>query len=60
MNQQKPDRQPPITKEDLEEANRLADEGVFVSAEKVREWMRSWGTENELPRPKPDVFKQKR
>lgn len=26
--------------------------GKGVPAEKVYEWMRSWGTDNELPRPK--------
>jgi predicted transcriptional regulator len=26
--------------------------GKSVPAEKVFEWLRSWGTENELPRPK--------
>ena len=61
MNKHTPDRQPPITEEDLREAVRRADAGgPFISAEKVHEWMRSWGTENELPRPKPDIYKPKR
>ena len=33
-----------------------ADKGVFVSQEAVNEWMDSWDTENELPKPKADVF----
>ena len=40
----------------LDAAVAEADKGVFVSGEKVLEWVASWGTENELPRPKPDVF----
>lgn len=33
-----------------------ADKGVFVSAEAMHRWIESWGTENELPPPEPDVF----
>lgn len=33
-----------------------ANQGVFVSSKAVREWFASLGTNNELPRPKPDVF----
>ena len=33
-----------------------ADEGVFVSQERVTEWFDSLGTEDELPAPEPDVF----
>lgn len=33
-----------------------ADKGVFVSSEAVDRWMESWGTDNELPMPEPDVF----
>lgn len=40
----------------IEEAEREADEGVFVSGEAVIKWMRSWGTDNELPTPEPDIF----
>ena len=60
MNKHTPDRQPPISEADLQDAVRKADEGVFVSAEKVHAWMRSWGTDNELPRPEPDIFVKKR
>ena len=33
-----------------------ADKGVFVSQEAVHGWMDSWDTENELPKPKADIF----
>ena len=39
-------------KKALEEANK----GVFVSSETMGEWFASLGSENELPRPKADVF----
>jgi len=29
------------------------DAGLFVPHEEVAAWLRSWGTENELPRPRP-------
>lgn len=29
-------------------------EGRTIPAEKVFEWMRSWGTDNELPKPTPE------
>ena len=32
------------------------DKGEFISSEKMRAWVASWGTENELPSPEPDVF----
>lgn len=40
----------------IEEAEREADEGIFVSGEAVIKWLESWGTENELPPPGPDIF----
>lgn len=40
----------------IDEAVKEADEGVFVSGEAVLTWLRSWGTEDELPRPEPDIF----
>jgi predicted transcriptional regulator len=43
-------------KKEIDDAFAVADKGVFVSGEAVHEWMRSWGTANELPPPKPDVF----
>ncbi|MBI2718501.1 MAG: hypothetical protein HY245_08155 [Rhizobiales bacterium] len=33
-----------------------ADKGVFISEEAMTRWMESWGTENELPPPEPDIF----
>jgi predicted transcriptional regulator len=33
-----------------------ADKGIFISSEAMHRWMESWGTENELPPPEPDVF----
>ena len=33
-----------------------ADKGVFISGEAMHRWIESWGTEDELPPPEPDVF----
>jgi RHH-type rel operon transcriptional repressor/antitoxin RelB len=33
-----------------------ADKGEFVSSDAVETWFDNLGTENELPKPKPDVF----
>jgi len=35
------------------EALQSASDGKLVDSEKVHEWLQSWGTENELPPPKP-------
>ena len=40
----------------IEEGEREADLGIFVSGEAVERWLLSWGTDNELPRPEPDIF----
>ena len=40
----------------IEEGEREADLGIFVSGDAVRRWLLSWGTENVLPRPEPDIF----
>lgn len=40
----------------IEEGEREADLGVLVSADAVKKWLLSWGTDNELPRPEPDIF----
>lgn len=40
----------------IEEAVKEADKGVFISGEKVTEWVMSWDTDNELPLPEPDIF----
>ena len=43
------------------EAVRAADEATeFYSHEAVSKWVMSWGTENELPKPQPDVFLEKK
>lgn len=33
-----------------------AEKGVFISGEAMHRWIESWGTENELAPPEPDVF----
>lgn len=44
----------------IDEAVKEADEtGEFVSWEATRRWMRSWGTDKELPPPEPDIFLKK-
>ena len=43
----------------LDEALVEYEKGVFVSGERVIEWMRSWGTDHELPTPEPDIFPNK-
>jgi predicted transcriptional regulator len=40
----------------IEEGLAEADKGIFISGEKVMEWLASWGTPNELPPPEPDIF----
>ena len=41
----------------IEEAIKEADEtGEFISGEAVDRWLASWGTDNVLPMPKPDIF----
>jgi predicted transcriptional regulator len=46
-------------RKEMEAAIAEADKGEFISWEKIRDWTRSWGTENELPPPEPDVFLNK-
>ncbi|WP_133170107.1 hypothetical protein [Kumtagia ephedrae] len=43
-------------REILRERIAEADKGVFISGEAMHRWIESWGTENELPPPEPDVF----
>ncbi|MEO1745312.1 MAG: hypothetical protein AAFR13_02170 [Pseudomonadota bacterium] len=45
-------------REQIEEAGREADEGVFVSEEAMDKWVGSWGTDNELPMPDPDILSE--
>lgn len=40
----------------IEDAIKEADEGVFISEEKMTAWFLSLGTGNELPEPEPDIF----
>lgn len=34
-----------------------AEKGAFISSEAMLAWVRSWGTDNELPMPEPDIQK---
>ena len=43
-------------REAIEEAIKEADEGIFISGEAVDQWLASWGTDNVLPMPEPDIF----
>jgi predicted transcriptional regulator len=44
-------------REAIEDAIREADEsGEFISGEAVDRWLASWGTDNVLPMPEPDIF----
>ena len=43
----------------IDEAVKRADKGIFISQDAVHKWVDSWGTENELPIPEPDVFLHK-
>ena len=43
----------------IDEALREAEAGIFISGDKVLDWIKSWGTENELPMPEPDIFPEK-
>ena len=40
----------------LKERIAEADKGIFISEEAMHRWIESWGTENELPPPEPDIF----
>jgi predicted transcriptional regulator len=41
---------------ELDEAVASADQQAGYSGEAIFKWLDSWGTEHELPSPKPDVF----
>ncbi|EGW20961.1 CopG family ribbon-helix-helix protein [Methylobacter tundripaludum] len=43
----------------IQEAKKEADNGIFVSQEATLDWLDSWGNENELPAPDPDIFPNK-
>jgi len=40
----------------IEEAVNEAEKGVFISSKSMRTWIASWGADDELAPPKPDVF----
>jgi predicted transcriptional regulator len=40
----------------MAEAEAELDKGIFTSWGKVKTWMDSWDTDNELPMPEPDIF----
>jgi predicted transcriptional regulator len=40
----------------IDEAIIEADKGVFISGDAVDRWLKSWGTDNVLPMPEPDIF----
>jgi predicted transcriptional regulator len=40
----------------IAEAAAEADKGIFISREAMDRWVSSWGTENELDPPEPDIF----
>ena len=44
----------------VDEALAESEAGVFISGDRVLDWIKSWGTENELPMPEPDIFPEKR
>lgn len=48
-----------VKKQAVQDAILEADKGVFVSQEAVHDWMDSWDTENELPKPKANIFLKK-
>ena len=44
----------------IEEGIKESDEtGEYFSWEATKAWMESWGKDNELPPPKPDIFLKK-
>jgi predicted transcriptional regulator len=42
--------------EAIDEAIKEADKGVFISGDAVDRWLASWGTDNPLSMPEPDIF----
>jgi predicted transcriptional regulator len=41
---------------EIEAALIEADKGIFISQAAMHRWIDSWGTDNELPPPEPDIF----
>lgn len=53
-------RQAKLVRE-IDAAVKEADEsGAYISDEKMRAWMLSWGKPGELPPPEPDIFRKSR
>jgi predicted transcriptional regulator len=46
-------------RKEMERVDKALDEGAFVSWGKVEAWIESWDTENELPEPEPDIFRNR-
>jgi predicted transcriptional regulator len=44
----------------VDEALAESEAGVFISGDRVLNWIKSWGTDIELPMPEPDIFPEKR
>jgi len=42
--------------EAIKKALAKANKGEFISLKAMHKWMDSWGTENEVSAPKPDLF----
>lgn len=40
----------------IDDAIKRADKGVFISQKTMGLWVDSWGSDNELPQPKTDIF----
>ncbi len=45
-----------IKREAIAEAIVEADKGVFISQKSMGKWVDSWGTDNALMPPEPDIF----
>ena len=45
-----------FAEQEIDAAFAEADKGVFISGEKVLDWMKSWGGENELQPPESDIL----
>ncbi|KQT43075.1 hypothetical protein ASG43_16265 [Aureimonas sp. Leaf454] len=43
----------------IAEAAAEADKGVFISREPMDRWVASWGTDDELDPPEPDIFPER-
>ena len=39
----------------IDAALQAADQGAFISQDAMNQWIDSWGSDDELPMPKPDI-----